>query len=109
MTYFACCTHPHDHGDGTDASMETWLNLPDIFDVTKTAFLDLYHAIVTNSSDATRFRFTLRAIELASVFIFQQHFITDMTCVLGMLAIFMCIVFIDVLLLVHAECSPNQQ
>ena len=106
MARFAHCTRPHDHGDGTDVSVETWLNLPDVFDVTKTAFLDLHHAIVTNSSNATGFGFTLRAIELASVFVFQQHFVADMTCVLGMLAILACIVVIDVVLLARMNAVP---
>ena len=86
--------------------MKTWLDLPDVFDIAKTAFLDLCHAIVTNSSNTTGFGFTLRAIKLARVFIFQQHFIADTTCVLGTLAIFACIVVIDVLLLAHANAVP---
>ena len=86
--------------------MKIWLNLPDIFDVAKTAFLDLCRAIVINSGDTTGFGFTLRAIELARAFVFQWHFIADTMCVLGTLAIFMCIVVIDVLLLACANAVP---
>ena len=103
---FAHCTRPHDHGDSTVSSMKTWLDLPDVFDIVKTVFLDLCRAIITNSGDVTGFGFTLRAIELARVFVFQQHFVTDMTCVLGMLAIFACVVVIDALLLACTNAVP---